>query len=231
MKSYAFKIQDTDFPRFQFAVREKRDIIVLLMHAIKFMLVVGPVADGEEGNLRLVVSRMSRLFFVVPNKIFSIRFPFQVVEEEGRLSFHSHEIPDIDSKLTSLALGLVSSETFSTDDAYEFFEPLVEEEAVPERLWAFVRELIMFEDGYFRYEVDMERASGEVHPENHYDIFYTNGASLKLGSVENHTLRDVIDVVNRDTECFFLRRGGTEKSIGAKLISKISVRSKKIGRQ
>ncbi len=67
-------------------------------------------------------------------------------------------------------------------------------------------ELLILEDGYIRFEEDETREHPKIHPRFHFDIFYTNGATFKLGASNKTTLSSFIDLLNLKTECFYLQK-------------------------
>jgi len=74
----------------------------------------------------------------------------------------------------------------------------------PKDLWGLLIELLNSEDGYLRFDHDAERENGHLHPLNHADLFYTNGATFKLGFHEKIKLDHAVDVLNLDTDCYYL---------------------------
>ena len=68
-----------------------------------------------------------------------------------------------------------------------------------------VRTLLEFEPGYLRYEDDINRANGNIHPRFHIDVFYSDHAKVKLGMYNEITaawFRDLIDIT---TNCKFIK--------------------------
>ena len=43
-------------------------------------------------------------------------------------------------------------------------------------------DLLVFEPAYIRFDEDAKRQDGDIHPLYHFDIFYSNAPSLKIGS-------------------------------------------------
>ena len=65
--------------------------------------------------------------------------------------------------------------------------------------------LLMFEDGYLRFDFkDTENYDVLKHPENHIDFFYTNANSFKLGIEYNSKLTKHLDIIDRDKNCFYI---------------------------
>ena len=74
--------------------------------------------------------------------------------------------------------------------------------------WIFLREILLSEDGYIRYDYDekgynLAREEGQEHrhPLHHYDIFYTNKATFKLGLHSSISESDFYHLLNVKTDC------------------------------
>jgi len=201
MKRYSFDIDDWETKKFFSAIREKRDVILLLMQTLKLInspLPVEPKLKPEK--IILLVSKMSRLFFVSDVKIFSIRFPFFVREIDSQFSIGSVYVEDIDSKLTSDII-----EFFLPPRAFEFLD-IIEfaKKKEDHRISILVRELLLFEDGYIRFDHDPKNINGRIHPLNHFDVFYTDQGSFKVGTNQKLSVSDMIDLLDRETPCRYL---------------------------
>ena len=61
--------------------------------------------------------------------------------------------------------------SFNTDCIFEFADPIATIVDYNLNFWSFLRELLLYEDGYIRYDYDEEHQDGLLHPLNHYDIF------------------------------------------------------------
>ncbi|WP_370559690.1 hypothetical protein [Edwardsiella tarda] len=88
-----------------------------------------------------------------------------------------------------------------------FFEPLLdleEQQTIP-GFWPFFKMLLTYEDGYIRYDVDDVRVNGKLHPLYHFDVFYSNQPTFKIGLERHHTNEQMIDFLNRETDCRYLK--------------------------
>lgn len=206
MKKYVFYID-----RFQagwaFApIRDKTDLVEILVRTLKVMLtpVDVPVSD-RAGEITLLVQKMSRLFYCSEGKMYSIAFPFTCTELEGRLLFYSHAHPRIDSKTTSDVLALLSTpELLTTSDVLTFADPICTACDIDSHIWSLLREMLLTEGGYVRYDDDIERVNGHRHPRHHLDLFYSQGSTFKAGLRDAITQNDFADILNTETDCRYL---------------------------
>ncbi|ASM23968.1 hypothetical protein ACSJM2_12640 [Serratia marcescens] len=190
------------------AIRQKSDVIEILMRAIKTMLIYEePRKEDVAGILKLHVEKMNRIFFFSKDKYYSIAFPFSVEEVEGRCVFRSKDVDDINSQLTSHVISILNDESFRNEsNIYSFLDPLldvVEGKDMP-FFWPFFKALLTYEDGYIRYDVDHERCNGKLHPLYHFDIFYSNNTTFKVGCNVHYSDESMIDVLNIKTDCHFI---------------------------
>lgn len=206
MKRYEFKIARWNEDEIFSSIRSKKDSIRILMKALKIMIINQEVSEEDSiGNMVLLVSKMSRLFFFSADKFFSITFPLTVSESSHGLSYSSRHISDVDSRVTSSVIGLLSaSEQFDSDCILEFAEPILGLDDSDNRFWSFMRELLMHEDGYVRYDHDVRREDGHLHPLDHMDIFYSSGGTFKLGLNGRIKEDHLIYILSLETNCLYL---------------------------
>jgi len=186
-------------------IRSKRDVIYLLMQSIKIMLLPRINTPGAVGEMILQVEKMNRLIFSFEKKIFSINFPFSAIEDDGVLRFRSNHHPKIDSKVVSEVLSVIATdEKFYSKEILHFADPITEFCLYDDDFWSLFRELLMFEDGYIRYDHDEANKNEALHPLHHFDVFYSTSNTFKLGSVKPVSTSNFLDVLNLSTNCHFV---------------------------
>lgn len=206
MKKYSFALDERLVNDFFSPIRAKKDVIYLLMKSIKVMLINSSVDDIRvKGQLTIVVSKMSRLFYFSENKFFSISFPFSVSEHEGELEFSSKTVKVIDSKVTSDVIGVISKNGFQDIECgLEFIDPIIELADFEKLFWPFLLSLFMYEDGYIRYDYDEKYERGDHHPLNHYDIFYSSLSTFKIGLRNRLEADSMLDFLDSNSICQYL---------------------------
>ncbi|WUR13366.1 hypothetical protein E7V67_027400 [[Empedobacter] haloabium] len=206
MKVFHFGLDKRQVDLLFSPLRTKVDVIRLLMNTIKIMLVGDKLpTERTAGMLTLRVSSMNRLIFSAVDKIFSISFPFTTLQQEDCLRFESDYCDDIDHRITSEILALVNSRHYTDfTDIFGFADAVIEAGEDHEDLWGLVRELMMFEDNYLRYDHDPIRADGKRHPLHHLDISYTSSGTFKLGLAGRVTPEVFVDILDVESDCHFL---------------------------
>lgn len=207
------KIVELEISKFQekslfFRINDKQDIIRLIISAVKLFMIKDnlPLARDDEisGKLILCIDKMSRLFLCQPEKVTSVCFPFQAKEIDGSLIFNHSTIGDIDNRVTSAITAILNHTSFNSPCAAQFADPIIDLETDIEGIWNLMRSLLIYEDGYLRYDYDLERANGDKHPLNHIDVFYSSNSCFKLGlnvSIGFNQLKDILDL---NTNCAYL---------------------------
>jgi len=217
MKKFEFDIDKAFLEKFfpKERVKNKAQIIEILMETTRYML-LDPTVSQEKiaGKIILYIDKMSRLFFITEKKYFSIVFPFFAYDkdEDGRHRFSFQNDIDVDSRLISQVINIIQCDEFKEKCSLNFVAPICDyEEKCDENFWIFLRELLLMEDGYIRYDYDEEnykkaKEKGEEHkhPLNHYDLFYSSNATFKLGLKNNLMYNHFIDLMNIHTDCNYL---------------------------
>jgi len=215
MKNYKFDISTAQLEKFfpEERVKTKAQIIEILMETIRYISLNNSVPkEDNSGTLVLNIDRMSRLFFFKKDKYFSIVFPFYTFEEDGKFNFSFHNKIDITSQLISKVISIIKCDEFKEKCSFDFISPICEyEEQCDENFWIFLRELLLMEDGYLRYDYDLEeyekakkRGEKNIHPLRHYDLFYSSNASFKIGLKKELLQDEFIDLLNTRTDCKYL---------------------------
>lgn len=210
MDNYSFEIDEKSYELFFSPIREKRHVILLLMNSIKYMLIDNQLEKNLiKGKMILnKTEKETRLFFQDVNKLYSISFPFTFKIQDEEFKFTYNKMP-IDSRVTSDIKGLFSCEDkFVACSPEDFIDSVFEFEdhQYIYEIWGLTKFLMLHEDGYIRYDYDTDNEDGKLHPLNHYDIFYTNNATFKLGLHHITNIDNFIDLLNKSTNCNYIER-------------------------
>ncbi|MFD2334383.1 hypothetical protein ACFSR7_34500 [Cohnella sp. GCM10020058] len=212
------------------AIREKSDIIKLLLHAIRSINTNIEVQDKELGKMYIHISKMSRITFSINfmdghyQKNFSFAFPFAIkINEEIEVYSVGNDII-IDSTIINVLLELAEENWFyekeqQQEDMYEFLGMIGEtnrayevDEQLEKKIWIIAKELFLFEPGYIRYDYDAdpERLNPDSHPLHHIDLFFSSRATFKLGIEEAiisnriFSANELMELLDSSTDCGFI---------------------------
>lgn len=207
MKEYEFLYDIHQAKHFFFPIRTKRDVIKVLMQALKLIATYRqPPVEIAAGRIIIRISKMSRIFFTSEKKIYSLIFPFSVSENNGQFRFHTDSHPDIGHRTTSQIISLINTTNFfSQSDAITSLEAIFEECAEDVYFWPLFRDLMLLESGYIRFDNDAKNARGHKHPLNHLDIFYSQNTTFKVGLLQESNIEHFCDMLDITTNCHYLQ--------------------------
>ena len=217
MKTYNYKISQATtvifFPSQR--IKTKKQILKILLETVRVMLVENSDENLKEQNsyFKVVIDKMSRIFYFSDKKYYSIYFPFTYIIDNGKNVISFKNQIEINSQIISNIIEILNDTRFESFYSLDFIEPINELESYYEdKLWFLIRELIMLEDGYVRFDNDIDnfnKAKQEgkehTHPENHFDIFYSNGNIFKIGLERIIKTLEFEDYFNVATDCKYLK--------------------------
>ena len=169
-------------------------------------LLLNSECDGIEVNskMKLIVDKMSRLFFYKEQKYFSVSFPFSITcadNEVLEVTTYSGKI--LDNKNISAIISILDNEQFKiTRSLIDIF---IEPDSIESSGVFILEEIFQFEPSYVRYDYDPENENGKLHPLHHLDINYSQNSTFKLGLDTTITPNNFENLHNISTDCLFIK--------------------------
>lgn len=208
MSRYDFNIPKHTKEKIFFSIREKKDVISLLIETIKFIKASSHISENTDAKIIIISkSKMSRIFYILNNKYFSIIFPFRIEVNEEEYRFFLKDGTELTYEFLSKITELIKNEVF-----FKTFEDFVNEIfdknntfLNEEKIWDFMKEICFLEYGYLRYDYDLEHENGNFHPLNHLDINYSNRTTFKLGLSKEITTQEFVDMLDNTLERKFIK--------------------------
>lgn len=212
---WCFEIGKFHINKFCKPIRSKIDLLRFLMEAVKIIISTSKCnLNISENYIVLKIDKMSRLFFVLGNKIFSISFPFALKENEDSYDIVSKSScfqHSIDNTITSNVIAFLNTIEETNISCSIDFASLIEESGSSIDIFPLIKELLLLEDGYIRYDYDelnykkaVDKGCPHLHPLNHLDIFYTNTQTFKLGLDDRLDHGKLLNTLSIDTDCLYL---------------------------
>lgn len=211
MKLYKIPLLASSVDIFFKPIRNKKDIIKLLMNTVKYIGTEINIGERTGDYIFISIDDMNRFIYQSDNKVFSIRSPFLVKQEESSLKFYTKNVEDIDNYLTSQVLSLINHDKFDTPSFFEFGEIIEEYFENPDKIWSFIMELISYEDGYLRFDNDPDHADERMHPLNHLDVCYSNASTFKVGTYNKPCVNYMFELLNNNIESKYLEKNDSNK--------------------
>lgn len=214
MKRIEFEIAPSVLSKFfpNYRVKTKIQILTILLESIRYSLSYESIKiTTAKGKIILIIDKMSRLFFVSEDKAYSIALPFLLTFNDSHIGF-SYKGIEIDSYIISNLISVVTQDSFMDGCSLDLSDSLINFETEHENFWLILKELLLYEDGYVRYDHDItgyaeaqKNGCEHRHPLNHLDLFYTSNATFKVGCETRVSIDGFIDVVNTNTDCKYLK--------------------------
>ena len=193
---------------FFFPIRDKEDYVKLILNSLKYILIANDIEEVNLNNcnskMKVLVDRMSRLFFFQEGKYFSISFPFTMIldDEDNIVEISTFTGTIIDSQCVSLANSILKDGLFQLNQS--LVDYFIESTSV-ESIGIDLLEIIFHsEPAYIRYDYDPERENAKLHPLNHLDINYSSYGTYKLGLGGIINERYFENLADINTDCSFL---------------------------
>lgn len=195
-------------------IREKKDCILLLLDTLEILVAAMPLNGDEKAKIVIRNSKMSRAFYFMQDKYYSILFPFSLEEREENDSYAIYD-PVLDMEVNNREISLMRTILDRIDFINSTVETMLEsiyydmegEEYAGieiERCWGILMRMFSLELGYIRYDYDPEHVNGDFHPPHHLDINYSAKCTYKLGLKEKISINDFTDLLDIQTKCKYL---------------------------
>ena len=188
-------------------LKNRVKLINLVLFISKFLLVNPYPIDEKDRVGQLNYDKNTKRLMLTENNLetsecrhFSLQYPFNIKcdKENYRISLQStsneFEIYSVHIQILQMLLdeGVldyqkakygISMETHSKIENIVINDLDVKnpDNLISETLDIFL-DLLVFEPAYIRFDEDAKRQDGDIHPLYHFDIFYSNAPSLKIGS-------------------------------------------------
>lgn len=202
MKKYSYKMSEYLKRSIFSPCRDKVSLIRHLTDTMKELCYAQESKDDYD--LVIIIDKFQRIFFMSENKIYSLAFPFRVIESKSNNEPHSFFAGTvlIDSFLLSNLETLIQEHfTHNNNDFYDFCESMFDTVKVNQDVWLVLRQLCLIEEGYIRYDFDPNHYDAVTHPLHHLDIFYSPGGTFKIGLDKGILYNEMIDILHPRTNC------------------------------
>lgn len=154
--------------------------------------------------LKLDIDKQSRVYvYLSADKFYSLSFPFhvEVFSKDHVVSIRSNNV-ELTNKIISEALGIIND--VEKDSIFGTFEEMFVNSRYETDSSKLLENMWQYEPGYIRYDYDPQHNNGKIHPLNHLDINYSKKGHYKLGLNQRIDPQTFEDIINSQTECYFL---------------------------
>lgn len=196
---YPFQEKDFFTP-----IRDKIEYArVVVLAARQLLLNMDDDSIETVSLLRLVVDKMSRLFFYKEKKYFSVSFPFTILLDGNNVAkLTSYTGKSLDNKSISAVISILDNEQFRLNPSLIDF--YIEPNSIDSIGLFLLEEIFQSEPSYVRYDYDPDNEKGKLHPLNHLDINYSQYSTFKLGFHQEINQAYFENLQNIKTDCSFI---------------------------
>lgn len=207
------KIELYENKKFSQTLKQHKDYTRVLLEITRKLLSNYDSLDVDEKSiflqpyLKLIIDKQSRVFiYISADKFYSLAYPCQV--EIDQITKHVNSIYTTSGinctfELISNAISILDDVQYnSIIDVYESRDEEnasmnIEAYKLVEYFWA-------HEPCYLRYDYDPKSDNGKLHPLNHLDVNISLKGSYKLGLGAKLTPYVFEDIINKNTDCYYL---------------------------
>lgn len=148
------------------------------------------IENEADSQFAIFTGNTTRILIKKEFGYYTMFLPFQIIDYGGNISFNYDEC---NMPVTSLFISIMRSCVKACRDYGYSHEDILENimvnyntdlrEAV--NYCDIFTTLITEDHGYFRFDDDEENENGRVHPRYHFDFYYKNTSSIKVGIDRN----------------------------------------------
>jgi hypothetical protein len=185
-------------------IRKKTDYLRLIVLSARHLLLNLEIDEKNcSSNIKLIIDKMSRLFFYKERKYFSVAFPLTTEIHKDKITkITTHSGKELNNESISSVISILDSAEFQLNSSLLDF--YIEPNSNDSLGIFLLEELILFEPSYIRFDHDPDNQKGKFHPINHIDINYSQYSTFKIGLKDVITTEYFESLQNTKTECSFL---------------------------
>ena len=193
-------------------LRTREEAILLLLYTIRMFDVSIFLTDERSEKVKISIDKMNRIFYLLEGKMFSMQFPFCIVDSSNQDNFRIyHNITGnaINSMVLSFLIEVFEKMNRKEMDFDTIFEVIVGSEVNDDNFttkekWLLILHLLKYDLGYIRYDIDPEHENEKMHPLNHLDICLDTAATYKIGLNKKIEFDDFKNILDRTNECWYI---------------------------
>lgn len=212
MKVVLRKIEPYESKKFSKTLKCQRDYTELLLEITRKLLNNYDAIDKPtlaRAYIKLVIDKQSRLFvYLSSDKYYSFEYSISVevdIFTKAVNSIHTTTGINCTPDLISNAISILSEvKSNSIIDVYESRDNEDEDNPIDIEAYKLLEYFWAHEPCYLRYDYDPLNSKGALHPVNHLDINISMNGSYKIGLKSRLTPTEFEDIVNKNTDCYYL---------------------------
>ena len=158
-----------------------------------------------EAEFAIFTGSVTRILIKKEFGFYTMCLPFQIIDYGGNISFNYDEF---NMPITSLFISIMRSCVEACRNYGYSHEDILESVMVNYNVELrdsvnycdMFTSLITEDHGYFRFDDDEANENGRVHPRYHFDFYYKNSSSIKVGIEKNISFDFFKNLFDRESE-------------------------------
>lgn len=203
-------------------IETKHELIIVLLEVARYIINIcsykaQPVAY-KNSAIVLFKERTSRLYFVTDDKQYSIGFPFSIITDaSGKITAFEYEGVTLTSIVFVASLQILKGDDWKSTAVIDFATPIdywcdqfnniSDECAYAGSFWPFLRGLMLYDDGYLRYDYDekhYQEDNPKYHPKHHLHGGFHCDVAYRAGLNPPFTADHFSDFTDVNTDSWFI---------------------------
>ena len=193
-------------------LRTREEAILLLLYTIRMLDISKYLTEERSEKIKISISKMNRIFYLLEYKMFSMQFPFCVEdssEQNDVVIYHHITGTIISPRIVSFLIEAFEKMNRKEMDFEMIFEIIMENEIFNDEFtskekWLLISHLLKYDLGYIRYDFDPKQENGRMHPLNHLDISFDTSTAYKIGLSKRIEFNDLKNILDITTECWYI---------------------------
>lgn len=211
MKVILRKIEPYESKKFSRILKCQKDYTMVLLEITRKLLnnydALDDVMSPSQAHIKLVIDKQSRLFvYLSKDKYYSFEYSSTV-----EVDLYTKEVKSIYTttginctlELISNAISILNEvKSDSIIDVYESRD--IEDALLNMEAYRLLEYFWAHEPCYLRYDYDPLNSKGSLHPLNHLDVNISQNGSYKIGLQARLTPAEFENIVNKNSDCYYL---------------------------
>lgn len=189
MTAFFFK----DIPAFRMdGFCSVRDALTNLTNTLQLAEIVNTCGhcraeDESDFDVAIFSGTFSRALVRKEDGFFSMYIPFQIIEDPERITFNLDAFKE---EVSGQFISIMRNAILTAQEVSHSHEDIIcsiadsfgLDVAMAVHYYDAFAMLVSDDHGYFRFDDDLRRADGHIHPRYHFDFFMKDASAIKIGS-------------------------------------------------
>ncbi|CZZ29758.1 TPA: hypothetical protein I3313_004973 [Enterobacter hormaechei subsp. hoffmannii] len=193
------------------SVRDTFDNLTNLLLVVEIINLCGHCRTVNHNDFDFAVysGAYARILVKKSDGFFTMSLPFKVIDYGGNVVFNYEDYNKVvNAEFISMmrnAIGACRDYGYSHEEViFSLTENFNLEYREAANYCDIFTSLITDDHGYFRFDDDPDNENGRIHPRYHFDLFYKNSTTIKIGVSQNITAPYFLNLFDKSVSKYYL---------------------------